>query len=90
MSEAHMKKIEDDLMTAELSRASHLSVENKALRDERDRYKKALEQLAILGNEPFYGNSDGNRIAQKALGIDPSAYMTKPTSLTPAGGGQDE
>ena len=48
VSEAHMKKIEDDLMTAELSRASHLSVENKALRDERDRLARVLEGLSSI------------------------------------------
>lgn len=30
-------------------------------------YEKALEQLARLGNEPNYGNSVGNGIAQDAL-----------------------
>ena len=38
--------------------------------DERDRYRAALEKLARLGNEPHYGNSDGNRIAQEALGVE--------------------
>lgn len=33
------------------------------------RYKAALEVLAKLGNEPELGNSDGNRIAQRALGL---------------------
>ena len=37
---------------------------------ERDRYRAALEKLARLGNEPHYGNSDGNRIAQEALGVE--------------------
>jgi multidrug resistance efflux pump len=54
----------------------------EALQQERDRLRAALEQLARLGNEPYYGNSDGNRIAQKALGLDPYVYMT-----TPAAGG---
>jgi hypothetical protein len=35
-----------------------------------DRYREALEKLARLGNEPRLGNSEGNCIAQKALGID--------------------
>ena len=34
------------------------------------RYRDALERLARLGNEPCYGNSIGNRIAQDALGIE--------------------
>lgn len=34
------------------------------------RYRDALERLARLGNEPYYGNSIGNRIAQDALGIE--------------------
>lgn len=29
--------------------------------------REALEKLARLGNEPRYGNSDGNTIAQEAL-----------------------
>lgn len=40
--------------------ADKLAAENKVLRD-------ALERLARLGNEPHYGNSDGNMIAIKAL-----------------------
>ena len=31
------------------------------------RYRDALEKLACLGNGDYYGNSDGNIIAQKAL-----------------------
>jgi len=30
-------------------------------------YRAALDKLARLGNEPHYGNSDGNCIARKAL-----------------------
>jgi len=41
-------------------RIEELEAENKALRE-------ALEVLAKLGNGDHYGNSDGNRIAQKAL-----------------------
>jgi len=37
-----------------------LEAENEALRE-------ALDKLARLGNEPHYGNSHGNVIAQKAL-----------------------
>lgn len=62
--------------------------QNQALRDERDRLREALEQLARLGNEPYYGNSVGNKIAQKALGIDPSADIANSAALTPAGGGK--
>ncbi len=40
-----------------------LSIDNK-------KYKKALYQLACLGNGGQLGNSDGNKIAQKALGIE--------------------
>ena len=32
-----------------------------------DELEGALDRLARLGNEPHYGNSDGNVIAQKAL-----------------------
>ncbi len=31
------------------------------------KYRSALEELSKLGNEPHLGNSDGNRIAQKAI-----------------------
>jgi hypothetical protein len=43
-----MKKIEDDLITAELSRASQLSVENKGLRDERERLALDLKKRIWL------------------------------------------
>ena len=33
---------------------------------------EALEQLAKLGNGDYYGNSEGNVIAQVALGYKPS------------------
>lgn len=32
-----------------------------------DEVRDALEKLARLGNEPHYGNSDGNVIAKQAL-----------------------
>lgn len=35
-----------------------------------ERYREALEKLARLGNEPHLGNSNGNDIAQRALGIN--------------------
>ena len=38
--------------------------------EEMTRYREALEKLARLGNEPHYGNSIGNRVAQEALGIE--------------------
>lgn len=39
---------------------------------------EALEKLACLGNGDYYGNSEGNVIAQKALGINPrELYGTK-------------
>jgi hypothetical protein len=44
-----------------LDEIERLTAENKRLAD-------ALEKLARLGNEPHYGNSDGNMIARKALG----------------------
>ena len=40
--------------------AATLAAENKELRE-------ALDRLARLGNEPLYGNSVGNVIAQHAL-----------------------
>lgn len=51
MSEAHMRaimdKIQDDLVMAELSRASTLSVENQALRDEVARLNRAMSIATI-------------------------------------------
>jgi hypothetical protein len=38
---------------------------------ERDVMREALEKLARLGNEPHYGNSDGNMIARRALQVNP-------------------
>lgn len=76
MSEAHMKKIEDDLMTAELSRASQLSVENKVLRDERDRLRAALEVAGDAICSEFCGSGPCHK---KCLAVK--------AALTPAGGG---
>jgi len=42
-------------------------LERKKLKVENERYKKALERLSRLGNEPHLGNSIGNQIAQQAL-----------------------
>ena len=42
------------------NRIEELEAENVRLRE-------ALVKLAKLGNEPYYGNSDGNMIARKAL-----------------------
>ena len=38
------------------------------LQAENARLREALEKLARLGAEPYYGNSDGNMIARAALG----------------------
>jgi hypothetical protein len=45
----------------EMLRADALQAKNARLRE-------ALERLARLGAEPYYGNSDGNMIARTALG----------------------
>ena len=42
----------------------------RALAEEVERLRDALDKLARLGNEPRYGNSVGNRIAQDALGVE--------------------
>lgn len=39
--------------------------------EEKERFREALEKLARLGNGEFYGNSDGNVIAQFALRVGP-------------------
>jgi hypothetical protein len=43
-------------------------IQVRSLSDQNKRLADALEKLARLGNEPHYGNSDGNMIARKALG----------------------
>jgi len=40
---------------------------NEALTNTNARLREALDKLARLGNEPYYGNSTGNVIAQQAL-----------------------
>ena len=67
MSEVEQFKAMVKLQDAALERSDDLLVSVAA---ERDRYRAALEKLARLGNEPHYGNSDGNRIAQEALGVE--------------------
>jgi hypothetical protein len=52
-----------DLATALCS----LAAERDALKVEIARMKEVLERLARLGNEPLYGNSDGNIIARAEL-----------------------
>jgi hypothetical protein len=37
------------------------------LRAEVERLRAVLKKLARLGNEPYYGNSEGNMIARNAL-----------------------
>ena len=44
-----------------------LAAERDALKAENARLREALEKLARLGAEPYYGNSDGNMIARAAL-----------------------
>ena len=51
----------------ELERMEQLWAENRNLRTMNAKLAEALEKLARLGNEPYLGNSDGNRIAQAAL-----------------------
>jgi hypothetical protein len=45
-----------------------VTTERDALQAENARLREALEKLARLGAEPYYGNSDGNMIARAALG----------------------
>ena len=44
-----------------------LAAERDALRAENALMLEALEKLARLGAEPYYGNSDGNMIALVAM-----------------------
>lgn len=64
--EEHEKRI-DELeneikMIGKIIGKNHDTIYNDMIR-----YKKALEVLAVLGNEPHLGNSIGNKIAQHAL-----------------------
>jgi hypothetical protein len=45
-----------------------LAAERDGLQAENARLREALEKLARLGAEPYYGNSDGNMIARALLG----------------------
>ncbi len=60
-----MTREADDLLW-HLDEAKALTEDRLA---ERKRFSKALNELARLGNEPYYGNSVGNMIARKALGV---------------------
>lgn len=85
MSEANMKKIEDDLITAELSRASHLSVENKALRDERDRLAELVRQA-----QPHVCSLLCPSVkARHELWTHTKLCLNMQAALTPAGGGSN-
>ena len=60
MSNAHLHKIQDDLITAELSRANTLSIENDALRDENARLKEALQGMVKLVDDGLLVRSIAN------------------------------
>lgn len=51
-------------------------------------YQEALERLARLGNGDRLGNSDGNRIAQRALEYTPDQWNTLTDAKTAASGGK--
>jgi hypothetical protein len=57
----------EDCQSAQDYTIDRLYDANVRLMDENERLRDALEKLAKLGNEPHYGNSDGNLIAQRAL-----------------------
>ena len=48
-------------------REASLPVGYEKLKTENEKYRKALDKLARLGNEPDYGNSTANCIAREAL-----------------------
>jgi cell division septum initiation protein DivIVA len=78
MSGANVDNVFDRVET----KVKGLLDENAQLREQNRVLREALERLAILGNEPFYGNSAGNVIAQKALGLPATVHMTKPAAIT--------
>ena len=57
-------------VAVEWQKRMFLSPEEDDPDPEKTRYREALEKLAKLGNGDAYGNSQGNEIAQEALGID--------------------
>ena len=70
-------------IVTEWQRRMFLVPEQKALEEvdeEKERFRSALEELAKLGNGPHYGNSGGNRIAQKALRVGWDALKVEETA----------
>jgi len=57
-------------VVVEWQRRMFLAPEQDDPDPEKTRYREALEKLAKLGNGDSYGNSQGNEIAQEALGLD--------------------
>ena len=58
------QKAENERLRDRIARAMVEDADQKA---ENERLRAALDKLARLGNEPHYGNSDGNYIALAAL-----------------------
>jgi hypothetical protein len=59
---------ERDALRLDVEAMRPLSLQCDRLAAENARLREALERLARLGAEPYYGNSDGNMIARAALG----------------------
>lgn len=63
----HLQAVTKALTGKEVASIGELLGKIEQLQAENERFRKTLEKLARLGNEPHLGNSDGNVIAQQAL-----------------------
>jgi len=67
---AELKEVVEDYKQKQVNMEAvvNANIESgKRIRAENEKLRAALDKLARLGNEPEYGNSDGNRIALAAL-----------------------
>ena len=58
-----------------MTRAEILAKKDEIIQAENKQLRDALEKIAKLGNGKYYGNSEGNIIAQFALGYKPCAVV---------------
>ena len=95
MSNAHLHKIQDDLITAELSRANTLSIENDALRAENARLRRGLENCHMLARRivtsesAFFKINSAHHIIRmcEEAGVTSVKGVLKDAALQPERGG---
>lgn len=63
---AHIEEQQDTIAELKESIEGH-KLDKARYLDMNTELREVLEKLARLGNEPYYGNSDGNVIAKAAL-----------------------